>query len=71
MASLLFTIISFVFFSAIWPAGNLSPSMWVLVITQVVFVFLLNAAGFSSRFGKIILKAHKKRQIQLDTEPFR
>ncbi|BCM21347.1 ABZJ_00895 family protein [Mesorhizobium sp. J8] len=70
-ASLLFTIISFVFFSAIWPAGNLSPSMWVLVITQVVFVFVLNAAGFSNRFGKIILKAHKKRQIQLDTEPFR
>ena len=72
LASLLFSTVSVLFFMAIGAAGSLSPGMWLLVLAiGLAFVFVLNAAGFSNRFGKTILKAHSKRQIQLDTEPFR
>jgi len=75
-ASLVYSVLSLLFFSAIGAIpGNLrsiSPAIWVLVLAiGLIFVFLLNAAGFSDRFGRTMLKANRARQTRIDTETFR
>lgn len=53
-------------------ASDVPAKIWIILLTiGTIFGLCVNAIGFSSRFGKTLLKAHSKRQAQLDTEPFR
>lgn len=75
-ATLLFSIVSLLFsIAAGLTPGNLNSipaGVWIMMLVMgALFGFCLNAAGFSNRFGRTLLKANRKRQTQLDTEPFR
>ncbi|MDX8454361.1 ABZJ_00895 family protein [Mesorhizobium sp. VK9D] len=75
-ATLLFSAIMMLFSITVRTApgsvNDVPARIWIiLLIIGAIFGLCVNAIGFSSRFGKTLLKAHSKRQTQLDTEPFR
>ncbi|WP_296744140.1 ABZJ_00895 family protein [Mesorhizobium sp.] len=74
-ASLAYSVVSLTFFLAIgaipgWAGMN--AAFWVVVLAiGLISAFLLNAVGFSDRFGRAMLKANRARQARIDTETFR
>ncbi|UCI10138.1 ABZJ_00895 family protein [Mesorhizobium sp. B1-1-8] len=45
---------------------------WVVIMALATLIaFGLNAIGYSSWFGNRLLKANRKKQVQIDTTPFR
>jgi hypothetical protein len=52
--------------------GSVPPAVWVGgVLFGFLLTFGLNAAWYSSRFGKAVLKAELARRTRTDTESFR
>ncbi len=74
-ATLLLSAVMMLFSIAVGAAprnvNNVPARIWIiLLIIGAIFGLCVNAIGFSSRLGKTLLKAHSRRQTQLDTEPF-
>lgn len=51
---------------------NIPVGGWVVIMALATLIaFGLNAIGYSRWFGNSLLKANRKRRVQVDTTPFR